>query len=77
MNDSRVIICVSVLTLSRSEPATLQDLHPGAAELNYVQMRKKVSNNVLARRWSYQVTFNNNYCNMCTIKVSEPCTEVI
>jgi len=51
MNGSRVIICVGVLTLSRSEPATLQDLHPGAAELNYVQMRKKVSNNVLARRY--------------------------
>ena len=51
MNGSRVIICVGVLTLSRSEPATLQDLHPGAAELNYAQMRKKVSNNVLAHSY--------------------------
>jgi len=32
--------CVCVLTLSRSVPATLQDLHPGAAELNCVWMRK-------------------------------------
>ena len=31
---------VCVLTLSRSVPATLQDLHPGAAELNCVWMRK-------------------------------------
>jgi len=31
---------VCVLTLSRSVPATLQGLHPGAAELNCVWMRK-------------------------------------
>ena len=31
---------VCVLTLSRSEPATLQDLDPGAAELNCVWTRK-------------------------------------
>jgi len=35
-------MCVRVLTLSRSDPATLEDLHHGAVELNCARMRKKV-----------------------------------
>ena len=56
MNGSRVIR-VCVLTLCRSEPVTLEDQHPGAADLKCVRMRKKVNNN---HRY-FSVTWNDRY----------------
>ena len=48
---------VCVLTMYRSEPVTLEDQHPGAADLNCVRMRKKVNNN---HRY-FSVTWNDRY----------------